>query len=109
MKKQVGVSLIALVMSVNAAFAQGAADRLNDRLDTSRARNESRYGTVGNAPQTETIVREKVITVPVPPSGGDARSAGFAADGTRKPKTKRVVVKETVTVTKPAPLRINPY
>lgn len=98
-----------MVLSIDLAFAQGA-DRASDRLDASRARSESRYNAVGvNQPKTETVVTEKVITVPVPSPGGDARSAGFAAGGARKPRTKRVVIQEKVTVTKPAPLRINPY
>jgi hypothetical protein len=108
MKKQVGFGLVLLVMSVDLAFAQGSLDRASDRLDAARARNESRYNAVGNQPQTQTIVKEKVITVPVTSSTSDS-AKGLVAKGASKPKTKRVVIQETVTVTKPAPMRINPY
>lgn len=108
MRKQLHLALLLSLVSASSALSQGAADRASSRLDTSRAQNESRYSKVGSEGRTETIVREKVITVPVPASRGP-EVKGFLAERTRKPKTKRIVVRETVTVTKPAPTRINPY
>jgi hypothetical protein len=109
MRTQFCLALLSLLMSGEVAFGQGAADRASTQLDTSRAQTESRYNKLGNTPQTETIVREKVITVPAPTPRSAAKSAGFVAERVRPVRTKRVVVRSTETVTKPAPLRINPY
>ena len=103
MNRQLGLALLFLLVTAGSAYSQN--DRGTDRLDASRARSEARYGTVGNQPETETVVRQKVITVTVP----DTRSQGLAAGLARPPKKKQVLVKETVTVTKPAPVRVNPY
>jgi hypothetical protein len=107
MKKQLGLALLLSLLLAESAFSQGAADRASSRLDSSRARSESRYGTVGNEPQTETVVRQKVITVTVPDKGGP-KTEGFVALRA-PPKKKRIVVQESVTVTTPRPARINPY
>src|SRR4051794_12015253 len=107
MKTQFCLALLSLLMSGPVAFGQGAADRVSTELDISRAQTESRYNKLGNEAQTETIVREKVITVPAPQNR--ARAAGFVEERPSRAKTKRVVVRRIETVTKPAPLRINPY
>ncbi|WP_140978004.1 hypothetical protein [Bradyrhizobium guangdongense] len=96
------------------AFAQDAADRISTQLDLSRAQRESRYSTVGNQPKTETVViPQRVIEPPAPrPSTGARPTAGFVAETARpKPKPRKPIVipSQTVTVSKPAPTRINPY
>jgi hypothetical protein len=108
MKPQLGLALLLSLVSAASAYAAGA-DRA-DRLDISRSRSEARYGTVGNQPQTETIVTPPTTrTVTVPDNSG-ARMKGFAAEGKAKTKKRVVVVPGTVrTVTRPAPARINPY
>ena len=107
MKPQLGLALLLSLVSAASAYAAGA-DRA-DRLDISRSRSEARYGTVGNQPQTETIVTPPTTrTITVPDDSG-TRMKGFA-EGKAKTKKKVVVVPGTVrTVTRPAPARINPY
>jgi hypothetical protein len=102
MNLQPGLALLLSLVTAGSAYAQGAADR----LDASRSRSEARYGTVGNQPETETIVRKEVITVP---DTSGPRTQGFAAGSAKPSRKKQVVIKRTVTVTKPAPVRINPY
>jgi len=101
MKRQLGMALLLSLVSAGTGYAQRGADN----LDISRARSEARYGTVGTQPETETIVRKKVITVP---DTSGPQGLGFAA-GRAGPKKKKVVIKQTVTVTRPAPVRVNPY
>jgi hypothetical protein len=111
MKRQLGMVLLLSLVSAGSAYAAGAGDRAGTRLDLSRSRSEARYGTVGNQPQTETTVTPpRVITVPVPDNSAAGQGRSFIAADRARPKTRRVTVPGTVTtVTRPAPVRVNPY
>jgi hypothetical protein len=102
------ISVVVLGFLMFPAFAlAGAADRVDSRVDSTRAKTQDRLNTLKNdQPTQETIVKERVITVPVK-KGAEQR--GLLTEQAVKPQTKRVVVRRTETIQKPAPLRINPF
>jgi hypothetical protein len=109
MKAPLFLTLPLLLLTGGVAFGQGVADRISTQSDISRAQTEGRFNKLGSETRTETIVREKVIDVPVRTTR-KARGAELLGGNEPSPvRTKRVVVRRTETVTKPAPLRINPY
>jgi len=110
MKQRVWLVLLLLALTCGCALAQGAADRAATRFDASRSQTQSRYGSVGNEPQTETTVTPPRVTTVTVPDNSKAKIQGFAAGQAKPVKKIRVVVPGTVTtVTKPAPVRANPY
>jgi hypothetical protein len=112
MKSKICLGLLLSLMWTGAAFSQGAADRVSTQIDTSRAQTESRYSKVGNQPQIEKkFIPPEYETVTVPDKRG-ARQGESLVAGQGRPKTKRVLVPGTgtyTTVTRPAPVRVNPY
>lgn len=109
MKAPLFLTLPLLLLTGGVAFGQGVADRISTQTDISRSQTEGRLNKLGNEPRTETIVREQVIEVPVRTTRKARGVVRLGVDQPEPVRTKRVVVRRTETVSKPAPLRINPY
>ena len=105
MNKKLAVAALCLLFTTSAALAQRAADRASDRSDSTRAKTIDRLNRV-QQDETETVVKEQVINVPVKLT---TQAKGLMAGQRVNAKTKRVVVRRVETVPKPTPLKINPY
>jgi hypothetical protein len=107
MKKRIAVVVLGSLVFPPFALAQGAADRVDSRVDSTWAKTQDRLNTVKSDQTTqETIVKEQVIIKQV---NKGAVQRGLLTGQAVKPQMKRYVIRRTETIQRSAPLRINPF